>query len=92
MSKQDTMPAMIACKTDPMPLTIAMRQDPRVWKSDSICEQLHVSKVNGREHRGATTWERNEISKGKRVLVCSKIRGVDGDGLVDIHMIRRHPF
>lgn len=85
MSKQETMPAMIACKTDPMPFTIAMRHDPRVWKSDSICEQLHVSKDDndvGRDH----------FNKGKRVLGCSRMKGVDGDGLVNIHMIRQHPF
>ena len=43
MSKRETMPAMMACRTEPMPLTIAIRQAPMVWKTDLICERGSVS-------------------------------------------------
>ena len=36
MLKTETMPAMMAWRTEPMPLTIAMRQAPMVWKTDLI--------------------------------------------------------
>ena len=52
MSNRDTMPAMMAWRTEPMPLTMAIRQAPMVWKMDLICgeekELVKVRFVRGR--------------------------------------------